>query len=46
MQLAHVAQDTNDTVEAVKCLTRFVKEPTKWTHVRTEKAGPILFEEQ
>ena len=46
MKLAYVAQDRNDIAEAVKCLTRHMKEAAEWTHARTQKVGSIPGEEQ
>ena len=46
MKLAYVAQDRVEIAEAVKCLTRHMKEPREWTHARTQKIRKILGEEQ
>ena len=46
MKLAYVPQGRVDIAEAVKCLTRHMKEPRKWTHARTQKVVSIPGEEQ
>ena len=43
MKLAYVAQDRVDIAEAVKCLTRHMKE---WTRARTQEVRSIPGEEQ
>ena len=45
MKLAHVAQDTVDIAEAVKCLTRHMKEPRSG-HMSELEVGSIPNEEQ
>ena len=46
MKLAYVAQDRIDITEAVKCLTRHMKEP-QWTHARrTQEVRSIPGEQQ
>ena len=45
MKLAYVAQDRVDIAEAVKCLTRHMKE-AEWTHAGTPEVGSIPGEEQ
>ena len=46
MKLAYVTQDRVDIAEAVKCLTRHMKEPRSGHMPRTQKVGSILGEEQ
>ena len=45
MNLAYVAQDRVDIAEAVKCLTRHMKEPRS-RHMQTQKIRTISGEEQ
>ena len=45
MKLAYVAPDRLDIAEAVKCLTRHVKEKSQeWINVRTQEVRSILEE--
>ena len=46
MKLAYVAQDRVDIAEAVKCLTRHMKEPRSGHMQELKKVGSILGEEQ
>ena len=46
MKLAYVAQDRVDIAEAVKCLTRHMKEPRSGHMQELKKVGSIPAEEQ
>ena len=46
MKLAYVAQDRADIAEAVKCLTRHMKEPLSGHMQELNKVGSIPGEEQ
>ena len=46
VKLAYVAQDRVDIAEAVKCLTRHMKEPRSGHMQRTQKVGSVPGEEQ
>ena len=46
MKLGYVAQDRIDIAEAVKCLTRHMKEPQSGHMQELKKVGSITCEEQ